>query len=99
MPKPDKRESMSNEGGMRLETAASVVMEDFVKKHMGQFGLQIRIDRTCNASVVAVYVSALAGATALTVAGGHGLRTEVIEAVIKSFRTAVDRDLSHLAKQ
>jgi hypothetical protein len=89
---------MSNEGGMRLETAASVVLEDFVKKHMAQFGLQIRTDRTCNASVVAVYASALAGATALTIAGGHGPRNEVTEAAIKAFRTAVERDLSHLAR-
>lgn len=90
---------MTNDNGMRLETAASVIAEDFIKKHMAQFGLQIRTDRACNASVVAVYTSALAGATALTIAGGHGPRAEVIEAVIKAFRTAVDRDLTHLAGQ
>jgi hypothetical protein len=39
----------------------------------------------------------LAGATALTIAGGHGSREQVIEAVIQSLRTGVDRDLRIIA--
>lgn len=88
---------MSNENGLRIETAASVILRYQITQHMERFGVVIRRDRACNAAVVAAYVDGLAGATALTIAGGHGPRTEVIEAVIKSFRTAVDRDLSHLA--
>ena len=88
---------MSNEGGMRLETAASVILRHFIMQQMEKFGVVIRRDRACNAAVVAAYVDGLAGATALTIAGGHGSRQDVIEAVVKSFRTAVDRDLQHLA--
>ena len=89
---------MSNENGMRLETAASVVLRDAIVRHMEQFAYVIRRDRACNAAVVAAYVDGLAGATALTIAGGHGSREQVIEAVVKSLRLAVDRDLQHLAR-
>jgi hypothetical protein len=84
--------------GLSLATAASVILRDAIVKHMEQFALVIRRDRTCNASVVAAYVDGLAGATALTVAGGHGPREQVIEAVIQSLRTAVDRDLRMIAE-
>lgn len=89
---------MTNKNGLRIESAASVILRDTILKHMGIFAHVIRTDRAANASVVAAYVDGLAGATALTVAGGHGPRTEVIDAVIKSLRTAIDRDLQHLAR-
>lgn len=85
--------------GLRIESAASVTLRDFVLKHMSTFARVIRTDRAANASVIAVYVDGLAGAAALTIAGGHAPRTEAIDAVIKSLRAAVDRDLQHLARQ
>lgn len=83
--------------GLRIESAASVTLRDSILKHMAVFAHVIRRDRAANASVVAAYVDGLAGATALTIAGGHGPRTEVIDAVIKSLRQAIDRDLVHIA--
>ncbi len=85
--------------GLRIESAASVTLRDSIQHHMQAFGLVIRRDRAANAGVVAAYVDGLAGATALTIAGGHGSREDVIEAVIKSLRLAVERDLGHLARQ
>lgn len=85
--------------GLRIESAASVILRDNIQKHMQIFAHVIRHDRSANASVVAAYVDGLAGATALTIAGGHGGRTDVIDAVIKSFREAIERDLKHLARQ
>jgi hypothetical protein len=60
---------MSNEGGLRIETAASAILRHFIMQQMEQFGVVIRRDRACNAAVVAAYVDGLAGATALTIAG------------------------------
>lgn len=89
----------NNNAGLRIESAASVIMRDQIQKHMQIFAHVIRRDRVANASVVAAYVDGLAGATALTIVGGHGSRQDVIEAVIKSLRAAIDRDLQHLARQ
>lgn len=84
--------------GLRIESAAGIVLRDTVQKHMATFAHVIRQDRVANASVVAAYVDGLAGATALTIAGGHGSREDVIDAVIKSLRLAVERDLGHLGR-
>lgn len=84
--------------GLRIESAAGIVLRDTVQNHMATFAHVIRQDRAANASVVAAYVDGLAGAVALTIAGRHGSREAVIEAVIKSLRLAVERDLGHLAR-
>jgi len=52
----DRMFGMSNENGMRLETAASVILRDAIVRHMEQFAYVIRRDRACNAAVVAAYV-------------------------------------------
>ena len=85
--------------GLRIESAASVTLRDTIIKHMQTFAHVIRRDRAANASVVAAYVDGLAGATALTIVGGHGSREDVVDAVIKSLRLAVERDLRHLVRQ
>lgn len=90
---------MTKAPGLRIESAASVILLDTIKKHMEIFAPVIRADRAANASVVAAYASGLAGAVALTIAGGHGSREDVAEAAIKSFRTALERDLKYLAGQ
>lgn len=83
--------------GLRIESAASIVARDIIQRHMHVFAHVIRTDRAANRSTVAAYIDGLAGAVALTIAGGHGSRTDVIEATIKTLREAVDRDLMHLA--
>ena len=83
---------------LRIETAASVVLRDTIQQHMANFAYVIRTDRAANAGVVAAYVDGLAGALALTIAGGHGSRTEVIDMTIKVLRDAIDRDLRHLVR-
>lgn len=83
--------------GLRIESAASVTARDMIQKHMSTFARAIRADRAASQSTVAAYIDGLAGATALTVAGGHGSRTDVIETTVAKLREAIDRDLRHLA--
>lgn len=82
--------------GMRLETAASAIARDLITQHLTTFGPAIRRDRIASQAVVAAYVDGLAGAIALTVAGGHGSLDEVIESTIDSLCKAIARDLRHL---
>lgn len=90
---------MTNDGkpGYRIESAASILARDMIQKHMAAFAHVIRLDRAAGQSVVAAYIDGLAAAAALTVAGGHSSRSEVIEATVKHLREAIDRDLKHLA--
>jgi site-specific recombinase XerC len=85
--------------GLKIESAAGVTARDMMQKHLSNFAYVIRTDRFASRSTVAAYVDGLAGAVALTVAGGHGDRSEVIEATIKTLRESVDRDLKHMARQ
>ncbi len=85
--------------GLSIETAASVTLLDFIKKHMSQFALVIRRDRAAGISVSGAYVEGLAGALSLTIAGGHGSREEVLAATYNKLCEKVDRDLRLLAGQ
>lgn len=85
-----------NMDGLKIETAAGVIARDAVRQHMASFAFVIRSNRKTGQDVVAAYIDALAGTIALTVAGGHGFREEVINATVAKLREAVDRDLTHL---
>jgi hypothetical protein len=85
--------------GLRIESAASVTARDMIQKHVNIFAHVIRTDRAAGQSTVAAYVDGLAGVAALTIAGGHGSRADVIEATVARLREAIDRDLRHLARQ
>lgn len=82
--------------GLRLETAASVILEDTIKKHFHTFAHVIQWDRASNKAVVAAYISGLAGACALTIKGRHASREEVEKLVLESFRAQLTEDLQHL---
>lgn len=82
--------------GLRIETAAGITARDMISQHLGAFSLSIRRDKLAARTTTAAYIDGLAGAVALTVAGKHGSRTEVVEATIASLRNAIDRDLRHL---
>lgn len=82
--------------GLRIESAASVVLRDTILKHMHAFGHVIRRDRATNKAVVAAYIDGMAGAIALTVAGGFGGSEDIINATVAELRKAVARDLKHL---
>lgn len=84
--------------GLSIESAAGIVLRDTIIKHMHTFGHVIRRDRLSNAGVVAAYTDGLAGAVALTIAGGHGSRGEVVQATIDALLEAIDRDLRHLKR-
>lgn len=71
---------------------------DMITKHLGVFGHVIRDDRAASKSTVAAYIDGLSGAVALTVAGGHGDKHDVVEAAVRSLREAIDRDLAHVGK-
>lgn len=90
---------MTQPPGLRIESAASVILRDTIQKHMQIFAPVIRMDRAAGQSTVAAYIDGLAGSVALVVAGGHDSRMEVIEVTIKTLREAIDRDLQHLARQ
>lgn len=83
--------------GLRVETAASVILRDAIHQHMRNFALVIRQDLACNRSVSAAYIDGLSGALALTIAGGHGSKEDVLNATIKTLRECVDRDLRFMA--
>lgn len=82
--------------GLKIEHAAGVIARDTVQQHLGLFALVIRRDRAAGQDVVAAYIDALAGAVALTIAGGHGSKWEVMAATEAKLRECVDRDLAHL---
>ena len=84
--------------GFRIETAASVIARDLVTDYMARFALTIRRDRAASQAVVAVFIDALSGAMALTIAGKHGSREEVERLVAAKLRDALDRDLGHLGR-
>lgn len=83
--------------GLRIESAASVIARDMIQQHMRVFAHVVRLDRAAGQSTVTAYIDGLAGVVALTVAGGHGSRADVIDATMKALREAIDRDLRHLA--
>jgi hypothetical protein len=85
--------------GLRIESAAGVTARDMIEKHLATFAYVIRADRLASRSTVAAYIDGLAGAVALTIAGGHGSRSEVVEATIKTLCESIDRDLKHMARQ
>lgn len=85
--------------GLRIESAASVIMRDQIMRHMEVFSRVLRRDRAAGQSTIAAYVDGLAGAVALTIAGGHGSQSDVTEATVKILREAIDRDLQHLGRQ
>lgn len=85
--------------GMRLETAASVILRDLIGDYTRNFLHVIKNDRLTGQGVVAAYIDGLAGAISLTVAGGHGSRAEVLSSVRQKLYEAVDRDLQHLGRR
>jgi hypothetical protein len=84
------------EDGLKIETAAGVTLRDAIRQHMQSFALTIRASRPSGQAVIAAYIDGLAGAVALTIAGGHGSKDNIIEAAITKLREAVDRDLRYL---
>jgi hypothetical protein len=89
---------MSTDDGLKIDHAAGVVLRDAIRKHMSTFAFSIRYSRIASASVVAVYVDGLAGAIALTIAGRHASKEDVVNATLAKLREAIDRDLQHLGK-
>lgn len=83
--------------GFTMESAASLVLHDTIRQHMGMFAHVIRHDRVAGKSVHAEYLSGLAGVTALLIVGRHGSREDIIEMTIAKLREDIDRDLRHLA--
>lgn len=88
---------MSNKAGLSIESAASIILRDTIQQHMKVFAHVIRTDRIAGKSVHAEYINALAGATALLIAGRHGSREDVLDGTIAKLRECIDRDLRHLA--
>lgn len=84
--------------GLKIGTAAGITLRDAVLQHMLSFALAIRTDRRSGQAVVAAYIDGLAGAAALTIAGGYGSKEDVVNATVAKLREAVDRDLRHLGK-
>ena len=89
---------MANDG-LKIETAAGVMLRDAVRKHMTLFALTISANRHTGMDVVAVYVDGLAAAMALTIAGSHGSKDDVVFSVLTKLSEALDRDLQHLGEK
>ena len=84
--------------GLRLETAAGLILRDLITDHMAKFQFVIRTDRAAGLAVVAAYVDGLAGAMALVVAGGQVSKQEIADIVSKVLVEALERDLRHLKR-
>jgi hypothetical protein len=84
--------------GLKIEPAAGITLRDLIRQHMQSFALVVRTSRHASKAVVAAYIDGLAGAMALTIAGKHGSKDDVINATVTKLREAVDRDLRHLGK-
>lgn len=82
--------------GLSIETAAGVTAREMIMQHMAAFAFVIRRDKLASKHAVAAYVDGLAGAIALTIAGRHGSKEDVVNATIAVLREAIDRDLAHL---
>jgi hypothetical protein len=89
---------MNMDDGLKIEPGASIVLRDVIMQHMQAFSFTIRTSRPCAQSVIAAYIDGLAGAVALTIAGGHASKDEVVNATVTKLRECVDRDLHHLGK-
>lgn len=89
---------MNMDDGLKIETAAGVMLRDAIRKHMAAFMLEIRTSRPCGQDVIAAYIDGLSGAMALAIAGGHASKEEVINATLAKLREALDRDLQYLGK-
>lgn len=83
--------------GLRIETAASVLVRNFIHDHFSQFALVIKRDRAAAKSTHTEYVNGLAGVVALMVAAGHGSPEDIFNATVDKLREYVNRDLAHLA--
>lgn len=90
---------MSDKPGLSIEVAAGVTARDLIAQHFRAFYLVMKTDRAAGKAAVAAYIDGLAGAMALTIAGGHGSYWEVMAATEAKLREAVDRDLKHLKPQ
>lgn len=85
--------------GLKVEHAAGIIARNAISKYMENFAFIIRGSRHASQSAVAAYIDGLAGVMALTIAGKHGSRDEVLNATITKLREAVDRDLMHLGRR
>ena len=85
--------------GLKIETAAGVTLRDMIRQHMQSFYFVLRANRPSCQAVTAAYIDGLAGAMALTIAGDHGSKEDVVNATVTKLREAVDRDLRHLGKE
>jgi hypothetical protein len=84
--------------GLRIESAASVLLRDTIHRYFAQFALVLRRDRMAGVSAVTEFRNGYAGAIALVIAGGHASRDDIINAEIAKLREYVDRDLAHLRR-
>lgn len=93
------RDPTDGKPGLRLETAASIIARNFICDHFTQYGAVVRRDKITAQAVTLEFVTGLAGACALAIAGGHASKDEILNVTIATFREYVDRDLQHLGRK
>jgi hypothetical protein len=77
---------------------AETVGRDWLKIFMKSFAPFIRSERTTSQVASALFIDALAGVLALTIAGRQDSEQQIVDATIASLRNAVKRDLRHLGE-
>lgn len=85
--------------GLRIETAASVILRDFIQDHADKFTLVVGTDRAASQAVVAAYIDGLSMAMAATIIGGLGSYDDVVQSTVRFLRDALERDLRKFAKR
>lgn len=89
---------MNADDGLKIETAASIVLRDLINKHMTQFLLAISGNRHAGQAVVAAYIDGLSGAMALVIKAKHASKEEVVGSVLAKLHESLDRDLQFLGR-
>jgi hypothetical protein len=77
---------------------AKTVGRDWLENYMKSFAPHVRSERATSKIVSALFIDALAGTLALTIAGRQDSEEEILGAAIDSLRDAVRRDLRHLGE-
>lgn len=85
--------------GMKIETAAGVMLRDEIRRHMAAFAHVIRTNRHTGQDIIGAYISGLTAAMALAIAGGHASKEDIVNATLTKLRQVLDEDLQYLGKK
>jgi hypothetical protein len=84
--------------GLKIETAAGVMLRDAIRTHTATFALVIRASRHTGQDIIGAYISGLTAAMALAIVGGHASKEEIVNATLAKLRQVLDENLRYLGR-